>query len=211
MTQFSINNDLLFVSYFMNENGWDSANKSSYQRILYFSAALSPIFIPHEKWAYGFSNTMFGPYNEDISKQLNELFLKGLLNLEERKRYSNRIEERYKISRKGIDRCDSYFFKLHHLKAKVSWLKIIVMTLSIYGESFLSKIIKEDPNVVSQNMDNVYEKIILDDSDNNVTKAFFDFLRSKGQQKLILEDDSNQEYLLLFFDILYRKYKGGHD
>lgn len=211
MTQYNINNDLLFVSYFMNENGWESANKSTYQRILYFSAALSPIFVPHEKWAYGFSNTIFGPYNDDIAKQLNQLFVKGLLSLEERKRYSNRIEERYRISSLGINKCKDVFFKIDHLKSKINWLGIIVKTLSIYGEPFIAKIIKEDPNIVSQNMDNVHERLILNNSDENITKTFFEFLKTKGQQKLQLEVESDQEYLLLFFDVLYRKYKGGNE
>jgi hypothetical protein len=211
MTQYKINNDLLFVSYFMNENGWESSNKSTFQRILYLSAALSPIFVPHEKWGYGFSNTIFGPYNDEISKQLNVLFVKGFLSLEERKRYSNRIEERYKISRHGITQCNEIFFNMDHLKSKINWLKIIVKALSIYGEAFISKIIKEDPNIVSQNMSNVYERLNINNSDENITKSFFEYLKSKGQQKINLENDVDQEYLLLFFDVLYRKYKGGKD
>lgn len=205
----AINNDLLLVSYFIKKNSWAGASKSSFQRILYFAAVFSSVFLPNDKWIYNFSNTFFGPYNNDISPQLNKLLVQGLLTLEERKVYSNRIEEKYQISDKGIETCEKYLCKIENLNAKIQWINLIIKTLSIYGENFLSKLIKEDPNVFYQNQINKNSKLIIDSSSENFSKEFFEFVKSKGKNELKMELQEDQDYLLLFFDILYRKYKGG--
>lgn len=205
-----ISNDLIIVAYFMKENGWDGANKSNFQRVLYFSAALSPIFIPQYNWNYIFTNTFFGPYNEKIKNELEKLSVKGILELTERKVYTNRVEERYVITRKGINWCEGTLFRLQPEQPKVNWFKIIIKVLSIYGEEFLSKLIKEDPNIYSQNEINKYAKINTDNSNDNLSKEFFEFLKEKGKGKLNIESQKDEDYLLLFFDILYRKYKGGN-
>lgn len=206
--EFTLRNDIILVAYFINKNNWSSASKTSFQRILYFAAVLSPVFIPEEKWVYDFSNTIFGPYNNDISKKIQELLAKELLELEERQFFTNRIEERFRISDKGIVICESTFFRIKDLHSKIEWFDIIIKTLSIYGEEFLSKLIKTDPNVVSQNMINSYKKISINDSEENVSKEFFNYIKEKGKEKLTLETKEDKEFLLVFFDILYRKYKG---
>ncbi len=206
---YNINNDILIVAYFMNENGWEAANKSGFQRILYFSAVLSPIFVPHETWTYSFSNTMFGPYNNEISKILGNLSVKGLLSLEERKFYSNRMEERYKISEKGSNECINKLFLINSLDSKVAWFETIVKVLSIYGESFISKLVKEDPNVLSFNLANNTSKLPTGNTEDNLSMEFFEFIKNKGKERLNLNETSDQDYLLIFFDILYRRYKGG--
>ncbi len=205
-----INNDLVTVAYFMYENGWDGSNKSNFQRVLYFSAALSPIFIRDYNWNYSFSNTIFGPYNSMIKNELEKLSIKGLLELTERKVYINRVEERYIITSKGKTWCEDLLFRINSENAKIKWFKIIVKVLSIYGENFLSKLIKEDPNVYSQNEINRNARIITDNSEENLSKEFFEFLKEKGKDKLNIESQKDEDYLLLFFDILYRKYKGGN-
>lgn len=194
----------------MRKNDWEGANKSAFQRVLYFSAALSPIFLPKEDWAYNFSNTLFGPYNNEISAQMNDLQSKDFLHLEERRIYSNRIEERFTISKRGIEICNERLFKLETLKNKIKWFDILVTALSIYGEDFLSKLVKEDPNIYYQNAKNMKSKLITDESAENLSKEFFEFIKTKGKDELNLELQNDQDYLLLFFDVLYQKYKGGN-
>jgi len=208
-TDLVMKNDLLLIAYYMNENGWSGANKSTFQRVLYFSAALSPIFLPNEPWTYNFSNTLFGPYNSEISTQMNELQTKGFFELESRKIYSNRIEDRYSISERGKEVCRQSLFKVETLNGKKIWLRILVKALSIYGEDFLSKLVKEDPNVYYQNAMNKRAKLITDESAENLSKEFFDYIKTTGKEEIDLELDSDQDYLLLFFDVLYQKYKGG--
>ncbi|MBG9787022.1 hypothetical protein [Brevibacillus laterosporus] len=203
-----LKNDIITVSYFFKKNSWESANKTSYHRVLYFAAVLSPVFLPEEEWVYDFSNTFFGPYNKDISEMVTELSNKGLLEVMERNIYSNRVEERFVISSLGIKICENIIFKLDNNSSKVQWFEIIVKTLSIYGESFLSKLIKNDPNVVDLNMINSYKKITIDNSADNISKEFFNFLKKKGIERLNLDTKQDKEFLLLFFDVLYRKYKG---
>jgi uncharacterized protein YwgA len=203
-----LKNDIITVSYFLNKNSWPSINKTTYHRILYFAAVLSPIFLPDEEWVYDFSNTFFGPYNKDISEMVTELSNKGLLEVVERKILQNRVEERFVISSSGIKACENVIFKLNINASKVEWFEIIVKTLSIYGESFLSKLIKQDPNVVDLNMINSSRKITIDNSTENISKEFFNFLKAKGVKKLNLDSRHDKEFLLLFFDVLYRKYKG---
>lgn len=129
-------NDLLIIAYNMSEDGWSGANKSTFQRILYFSAALSPIFIPNNIWSYNFSNTLFGPYNNEISVQMNDLHVKGFFELESRKIYATRVEDRYSISDRGKAVCRNNLFLIDTLRSKVAWFNILVKALSIYGEDF---------------------------------------------------------------------------
>lgn len=204
----TLKNDIITVSYFFNENSWNSASKTSYQRVLYFAAVLSPVFLPDEKWSYDFSNTFFGPYNKEISPLIQEVSNKGLLKVVDRRIYQNRVEENFTISELGINFCEDILFKLNNNISKVQWIDVIVKTLSIYGENFLSKLIKNDPNVVNLNMINSYKKITIDDSSENISKEFFNFIKDKGKDRLKLENQDDKDFLLLFFDILYRKYKG---
>ncbi|MBT2653224.1 hypothetical protein [Oceanobacillus sp. ISL-73] len=206
--QVTLKNDIITVSYFLKKNSWESANKTSYHRILYFSAVLSPVFLPNEEWVYDFSNTFFGPYNKDISELITELSNKGLLEVTERNIYSNRVEERFAISKIGSKVCENYIFKLDNNASKVDWFEVMVKTLSVYGENFLSKLIKNDPNVVELNMINSSRKITIDNSTDNISKEFFNFLKQKGMERLNLDTKQDKEFLLLFFDVLYRKYKG---
>lgn len=203
-----LKNDILIISYYLDKNSWESASKTSFQRVLYFAATLSPIFIPDEKWTYDFSNTLFGPYNNEISKIIQEINIKGFLNLDRRNIYKNRIEERYNISKSGVKICEEILFKLVNIKSKCEWFDIITKTLSIYGEDFLSKLIKKDPNVMNLTMLNSYKKITIDNSEDNISKEFFNFIKQKGTERLNLEKKNDKDVLLLFFDILYRKYKG---
>lgn len=207
--QHILKNELLFIAYYINQFGWNSANKTTFQRMLYFSAVLSPIFVPGEKWSYTFTNTIFGPYNNEISIQLTELQIRGVLELEERKIISNRVEERYQISAQGIKLCDEVLFKIDTLKEKRNWLKIMVKSLTIYGENFLAKLVKEDPNIYYQNQINQNKRIPTDSSTDNLSKEFFNFIKENGREKFNINLNDDQDYLLLFFDALYRKYKGG--
>ncbi|MFP3681502.1 hypothetical protein SB725_30950, partial [Pseudomonas sp. SIMBA_041] len=70
------------------------------------------------------------------------------------------------------------------LEKKIIWFSILVKALSIYGEDFLSKLVKEDPNVHYQNAMNKRSKIITDESAENLSKEFFNFIKSKGKSDL---------------------------
>lgn len=172
-TKNKIKDDILIISYYFSQNEWKSANKVSYQRVLYFSAVLAPIFIKNSKWKYDFSNTLFGPYNNEVSHSLQELYIKGDLELVRRNIYQNRVEESFKISEQGIKKCEMYIFTLEMNKTKKEWFKIIVKALSLYGEAFLSKLVKVDPNVLNMNNINSTGKIVSDDSTENISKEFF--------------------------------------
>ena len=76
---YNISNDILAISYYVNKNNWQDVSKTNYHRILYFSATLSPIFAPDYNWKYYFSNTLFGPYNSEISDSLQRLSVKGFI------------------------------------------------------------------------------------------------------------------------------------
>jgi len=208
--QYGIKNDILTVAYYMDKNNWEGASKTNFQRVLYFTAVLSSVFLKNYQWAYSFSNTMFGPMNTDISHELEELCIKGLLDLVDRKILTTRVEERYKISENGTYIVQNSFMKLESELPKILWIETIVKVLSIYGEKFLSKLIKEDPNISIMNSGNQNTKIPMGNTNDNLSKEVFEYLESNGKEKFELEDLNDEEYLIMFFDLLYRKYKGGN-
>lgn len=207
--QYELKNDILIVSYYMEKNGWKAASKTNFQRVLYFAAALSPTFLPEYEWTYNFANTMFGPVNKDLTMELEELFTKGLLSLTDRRIITNRVEEKYCISPKGKLVVESSIMKLNYESSKILWIETIVKVLSIYEDNFLSKLIKEDPNISYMNAGNQKTRIPLNNSEDNLSNELMKYLEESGRKKLMLEGNSDEEYLLLFFDLLYRKYKGG--
>ncbi|AMN32110.1 hypothetical protein LI058_15125 [Clostridium perfringens] len=200
---YSISNDILVISYYINKNHWKNVSKTNYQRILYFSEALSPIFAPNYNWSYYFSNTIFGPYNSEIAESLQELSVKQFIKITERKVSANRVFENYCITEKGKLICESVLFKIESETDKYKCFKMVVKVLSIYGSDFLVKLIKSDPNINSLNKINKMSRIVTDNSEENLSKEFFMFLKKRNTS--ITDEDT----LLLFFDILYRKYKGG--
>ncbi|MHA9738539.1 hypothetical protein [Robinsoniella peoriensis] len=207
--QYELKNDILIVAYFMDKNGWKAASKTNFQRVLYFAAALSPTFLPDYEWTYSFANTMFGPINKDLTTELEELFTKDLLALTDRKIITNRVEEKYCISQKGKMAVENSIMKLNYESSKILWIEIMVRVLSIYEDNFLSKLIKEDPNISFMNAGNQMTRITLDNTQDNLSNELMKYLEENGRKKLVLEGKADEEYLLLFFDLLYRKYKGG--
>lgn len=93
--------------------------------------------------------------------------------------------------------------------SKILWLETIVKALTIYEDNFLSKLIKEDPNVSYMNSGNQKTKIPTSNTEDNLSNELVKYLEEHGKEKLSLERKADEEYLLLFFDLLYRKYKGG--
>jgi hypothetical protein len=207
--QYELKNDILIVAYYMDKNGWKAASKTNFQRVLYFAAVLSPTFLPDYEWTYSFANTMFGPVNKDLTTELEELFTKSLLSLTDRKIITNRVEEKYCISQQGKIVVENSIMKLNYESSKILWIEIIVRVLSIYEDNFLSKLIKEDPNISYMNAGNQKTRIPLNNTEDNLSNELMKYLEENGRKKLMLEGKADEEYLLLFFDLLYRKYKGG--
>lgn len=208
--QYKLKNDILVVAYYMEKEGWNAASKTNFQRVLYFAATLSPAFLKDYEWSYSFFNTMYGPINKDLTLELEELFTKGLLLLVDRKIIPNRVEEKYSISLKGKSIVENHIMKIEYEASKLLWLKTIVKVLTIYEDNFLSKLIKEDPNISFMNSGNQKTKIPTDNTTDNLSKELLNYLEENGKDKLKLDSKADEEYLLLFFDLLYRKYKGGN-
>lgn len=207
--QYELKNDILIVAYFMSKNGWSAASKTNFQRVLYFSAVLSPSVLPEYEWPYSFANTIFGPINRDLTSELEELYAKGLLELFDRKIVANRVEEKYCISKQGIQIVNDTIMRLYSEESKILWFETIVKVLSLYEDNFLSKLIKEDPNISYMNNGNQKTKINIENKEGNLSNELLLYLENTGKTKMQLEDTADEEYLMLFFDLLYRKYKGG--
>lgn len=207
--QYELKNDILIVAYYMEKGGWNAVSKTNFQRVLYFAAVLSPTFLKDYEWTYSFYNTMYGPINKDLTTELEELSVKELLSLVDRKIIPNRVEEKYVISLQGKKVVENYIMKLDNEKSKILWLETIVKVLTIYEDNFLSKLVKEDPNVFFMNSGNQKSKIPTNNTEDNLSNELVKYLEENGKSRLKLEGKADEEYLLLFFDLLYRKYKGG--
>ena len=207
MNNFKLKNDIIAISYYANQNDWKNISKTNYQRILYFSAVLAPIFAPNTNWSYGFNNTIFGPYNTEITDSLKELNVKDLITEVNRAIHVNKVYTDYVISKKGIDLFENKLYKIESEQAKYKWFSIVVKVLSIYGSDFMVKLIKNDPNVVFQDENRLQEKLVIDNTSDNLSKEFFMYI--KGNNLATENNLVDEDILLVFFDILYRKYKGG--
>lgn len=129
---------------------------------------------------------MYGPINKDLTTDLEELFAKGLLSLVNRKITSNRVEEKYVISIQGKRIVENHIMKLEYEISKILWLETIVKVLTIYEDNFLSKLIKEDPNVSYMNSGNQKTKIPTNNTEDNLSNELVKYLEENGREKLSL-------------------------
>lgn len=190
----------------MDKYGWKDVYKSNFQRVLYFAAILAPVFLMDGNWGYDFYYTIFGPYNDEIKESLRKLSTKGLITKSEIKIYANRTEVKYNISSKGIESCEKILFIIDDLKLRVKWFDIVIKVLSIYGNDFMSRLVKQEPNVIEQDQSNDKRRLASDNSENNLSKMLYEFLKERGKEKFSIEQYSDEESVLLFFEVLYRKY-----
>lgn len=199
-------NDILIASYFMNKYGWKDVYKSNFQRVLYFATVLAPVFLKDYNWGYDFYNTIFGPYNNEIKEYIGKLSTKGLIKKSETRIYSNRTVVKYNITIKGIESCEKVLFRINDINSRIKWFEIIIKVLSIYGNDFMSRLVKQEPNIVEQGESNFRTRLVTDNSDENMSKMLYDFLKSRGKEKFSIDQNSDEENILLFFEVLYRKY-----
>ena len=188
---YSANEDVMAISYYGKEIGWDSIAGLSFHRILYLAKVL--YVFRHEGditlfGSYHFTAVINGPYSDQINNAL--AFLTSSEKLMEK-------EEQYTFnSDKSL--LDNF------PEQKLNWLRFILLLLGKYGEDKIFGFIINDPsydNAVKTNRNTE-----LDVSDESLTVLVLNKFKSSFEETLdngvVLSDE---QYIDLYFEYLFGK------
>lgn len=202
-----IKDDIVLISKIVKDENWDGLTLRDFQMILYLGATLSSVFLVNEEWGYSFRNVHEMAYNSDLSDLLDEMASKQIVDRVSIVVYDEDLLEKYTILDSGIEIYNNIVEFNINIERRIRWLRILAKNLSIYGSSFLPKFMHVDPNIVSLGI----EESIIDtsDSENNLTKDFFDFLKERGIKEFKLKNKKDEDFLMLFFKVQYETYTKG--
>jgi len=188
---YSANEDILAISYYGKEIGWESIAGLSFHRILYLAKVLyvfrrleeTPLFD-----YYHFTAVINGPYSVQVSSSLANLSSRDNL----------------------LEKDDQYIFNsdkslLNNFpQQKLGWIRFVLLLLGKYGEDRIFGFIINDPaydNAVKTNRNSelVASSESLTVKVLNKFKASFESTLDQG---VVLTDE---QYIDLYFEYLFGK------
>lgn len=188
---YQANEDIMAISYFGKEIGWECIAGLSFHRILYLAKVL--YVFRHSSSEALFSNYHFtaiinGPYSEQVNNSL--AFLSS--------------------SEKLLEKEDMFTFNsdkslLENFPAqKLIWLRFVLLLLGKYGEDKIFGFIINDPsydNAVKTN-----RNVELDVSSESLTIKVLNKFRSSFEETLDKNVTlSDEQYIDLYFEYLFGK------
>lgn len=193
---YQVNEDIMAISYYGKEIGWESIAGLTFHRILYLAKVLY-VFRHGTSEAlfstYHFTAIVNGPYSEQVNNSL--AFLSS----------SERLLEKDEMftfnSNKSL---------LENFPAqKLSWLRFVLLLLGKYGEDKIFGFVVNDPsydNAVKTN-----RNVELDVSSESLTIRVLDKFKSRFEETLDKNVTlSDEQYIDLYFEYLFgRIIKGG--
>ncbi len=190
-TLFSANEDMMAISYYGKEIGWESIAGLSFHRILYLAKVL--YVFRHGETASLFANYHFtaiinGPYSVQVNNALAYL----------------------SSSDKLIEKDEMYTFNSdkslldHFPEQKLSWLRFVLLLLGKYGEDKIFGFVINDPSYDHAVKTN--RNVELDASAESLTvKVLNKFKKSFEEtldQSVVLSDE---QYIDLYFEYLFSR------
>ena len=98
-------NDVLFALYAAESLGWPDLNRTNFQKILFFCAALAPS--AKIEWGYRFTNAAYGPFNKDIHQATDVLVPYGFVEVTDLTlQKDSKLRARYRITPRGMREVD---------------------------------------------------------------------------------------------------------
>ncbi len=193
---YQVNEDIMAISYYGKEIGWESIAGLTFHRILYLAKVLY-VFRHGTSEAlfstYHFTAIVNGPYSEQVNNSL--AFLSS----------SERLLEKDEMftfnSNKSL---------LENFPAqKLSWLRFVLLLLGKYGEDKIFGFVVNDPsydNAVKTN-----RNVELDVSSESLTIRVLGKFKSRFEETLDKNVTlSDEQYIDLYFEYLFgRIIKGG--
>ncbi len=188
---YQVNEDIMAISYYGKEIGWESIAGLSFHRILYLAKVLY-VFRHGSSGAF-FSNYHFtaiinGPYSEQVNNSL--AFLSS----------SDKLLEKEDMFTFNSDKSLLENFPAQ----KLLWLRFVLLLLGKYGEDKIFGFIINDPsydNAVKTN-----RNVELDVSSESLTIKVLNKFRSSFEETLDKDVTlSDEQYIDLYFEYLFGK------
>lgn len=188
---YQANEDIMAISYYGKEIGWESIAGLSFHRILYLAKVLY-VFRHSSSEAlfnnYHFTAFINGPYSEQVNNSL--AFLSS----------SERLLEKEDMFTFNSDKSLLENFSAE----KLIWLRFVLLLLGKYGEDKIFGFIINDPsydNAVKTN-----RNVELDVSSESLTIKVLNKFRSSFEETLDKNVTlSDEQYIDLYFEYLFGK------
>lgn len=194
-------NDVLFVLYSGNSLEWIDLNRTNFQKILYLSAALSPLV--KIDWGYEFTNAPYGPFNREIYRASDRLKHYGYADVTElliQKDSKMRIS--YKITEKGRAEVNS-IRRLRKEQDRLLWISTVMKVLDIYGPTVITKLAYKEPTFSKMRKENKGGVIDLS-PDENRSIRLLRLIADEMNKEFSIELDTLMSNLIAYFDFLSR-------
>lgn len=186
---YSANEDVMAISYYGKEIGWDSIAGLSFHRILYLAKVLYVFRHVGEVPLFGyyhFTAIINGPYSEQVNNAL--AFLSSFEKL--------------------LEKNDMYSFNSdkslleNFPEQKLNWIRFVLLLLGKYGEDKIFGFIINDPaydNAVKTN-----RNVELDASSESLTVKMLNKFKSTFESTLDQGVTlSDEQYIDLYFEYLF--------
>jgi hypothetical protein len=183
------NEDVLSVSYYAKEMGWESIVKPSFQRILYLSKVLHSFRHSDDESLFGylhFSAYMDGPYSDLINNSIIALLSRGNISENEGAISFVKGEELLEM----ID------------KTKREWIRFVLLLLGKYGEERIFSFVINDPTFDDAIKSN--SKKELDLSVESVTVKILQNFKQAFENTLNVDSSiDDKKYIDLYFEYIF--------
>jgi hypothetical protein len=192
-------NDVLFVLKAGSSLGWSTVHRTGFQKILYLSAALSPLV--KMNWGYDFTNAPYGPFNREIHLASDLLVHRQLAVFSDvRIQRDAKIRAAYTITEKGLAEVETICM-LDEERERLEWITLIMEVLDIYGVPLITKLAYQEPTFSLMRRQNKGGAIDLSPSENRSIKLL-ERITESLKQDFAIYVDTDVSRLILFFDYL---------
>jgi hypothetical protein len=183
------NEDVLSVSYYAKEMGWNSIVEPSFQRILYLSKVLYTFIHGNDEPMFGylhFSAYMNGPYSDLIRNSIIALLSHGEIS-----------EKEGLISFvKGVELLDMVD------KNKKEWIRSVLLLLGKYGEERIFGFVINDPTFDDAIKSNSTKELDMS-IESETVKKLQSFKQAFEETVNINDEVDDKKYIDLYFDYVF--------
>jgi uncharacterized protein YwgA len=192
-------NDALFALYAAHELGWSHLNRTNFQKILYFCAALSPLV--DVEWGYEFTNAPYGPFNSEVSQAPDRLVVRygyaEVVNVTVQK--DSKMRADYQITERGKQQVER-ITKLKRERKRADWIFLVIKILDIYGSRIITKLAYREPTFSKVRKQN--QKTINLSVNENRSIELLDELAAELEREHSITLDTLASKVIVYFDFL---------
>jgi len=200
--------DVLFSLYATDKLKWPALARTHFQRLLYLCAALSAL--SNTEWGYEFSNSLYGPFNGQVSSAADELVHRGYAEaLDVRVLRNSKMKANFRITESGRRNVE-FISNLKQERQRLGWIETVSGILNIYGPAVMSKLAYFEPTFIRMKQENRIGPIDLSIEENQSIQLLHR-LSDELKKTYSIHLDTPTSNLIFYFDYMSRDIGKGRE